>query len=79
MNHKRAVKKLMGCGYNRNEANCILHIYHKGGFDNQFCVNWERKNYVSRISVTKAWELYCVDSSSTSHNRINYIAINERR
>lgn len=66
MNHKRAVKKLMGCGYNRNEANCILHIYHKGGFDNQFCVYMERKICVLHISVTKALEFYGVVLSTTS-------------
>lgn len=66
MNHKRAVKKLMGCGYNRNEANWILHTYHKGGFDNQFCVYMERKFYMLHISVTKAWEFYGVDLSPNS-------------
>lgn len=40
MNHKRAVKKFIGFGFSRNEANSLLYWYKK--------LNWSNKTIVDR-------------------------------
>lgn len=39
MNHKRAVKKLMGCGFSRNEANIELRWYNERKWSNKNAVH----------------------------------------
>lgn len=47
MNHKRAVKKLMGGGFSRNEANIVLRWYNERMCSNKFSV--ERQiNFVNK-------------------------------
>lgn len=38
MNHKRAVKKLMGCGFSRNEVNIVFRWYNERICSNKFFV-----------------------------------------
>lgn len=56
MNHKRAVKKLMGCGFSRNEANIVLRWYNERKCPNKFSV--ERQiNFVNKcFRVSKITE-----------------------
>lgn len=42
MNHKRALKKFMGFGYSRNEANSMLGWYKKSNLSNKTYVDQER-------------------------------------
>ena len=42
MNHKRALKKFMGFGYSRNEANGMLDWYKKSNLSNKTYVDQER-------------------------------------
>ena len=42
MNHKRALKKFMGLGYSRNEANSMLRWYKKSNLSNKTHVDRER-------------------------------------
>lgn len=49
MTRKRAIKKLMGCGYSRNEANSILRWYKKSNLSN--------KTYVDREINFRLWQI----------------------
>lgn len=48
MKHKTAVKKLMGYGVSRNEANRMLMLCRRLGFPNRFAIEIYR---VSRIAT----------------------------
>ena len=49
MNHKRALKKFMGFGYSRNEANSMLRWYKKSNLSNKACVDQERNFRLCQI------------------------------
>lgn len=49
MNHKRALKKFMGLGCSRNEANNMLRWYKKSNLSN--------KTHVDRESNFRLWQI----------------------
>lgn len=49
MNHKRALKKFMGFGYSRNEANSMLHWYKK--------LNWSNKEHIDQERNFRLWQI----------------------
>lgn len=49
MNHKRALKKFMGLGYSRNEANSMLRWYKNPNLSNKTHVDRERNFRLCQI------------------------------